>query len=102
MRKDDNGITTYAGSTDYFLDLEKYYSPNLLQYTVELLQNTDVKKGNFGNFNQKIDYYGYHSYHLDNIVERNIDIFPIKHMATRKVKNPMTNKKEFQFQLAYI
>ena len=44
----------------------------------------------------------YHAYPLKHIVNSNLDIFMIRHMATRKVNNPMTKKKEFQFQLAYI
>ena len=51
---------------------------------------------------QETYYEMYHEYSIKHPVNRNLDILPIQHIAFRKVKNPTTKNRDFQFQLAFI
>ena len=47
-------------------------------------------------------YVGHIAYPIKHIVNGNMDILPIKHIATRKLKIAKTKKNVSQFHLAYI
>ena len=92
----------FQKKTETFLQLVKDYSPNLLRFVMEFFRMQGGKQCFYGKSSPKTDYIGYHDYLLNNIVNRNIDIWPIRHIAKRKIMITTINNNLLLFHLTYI